>query len=78
MRLVAIDAIGPYVTDDEVARRLIQTATNTDSTLVRIRLIELFVDHRIDTALPEIEAFYRDPRMDELVRDTARWAIDRL
>ncbi len=78
VRLVAIGAVEPYVTDNEVARRLIQTVRQTDSTLVRIRLIELFVDHRIAVALPEIESLHRDPRQEELVRETAQWATGRL
>ena len=78
VRLVAIDAVGPYATDEEVTQRLIQTVQKTDSTLVRIRLIELFVDQRIDAARPEIESLHRDPGVDELVRTSARWAIERL
>ena len=78
VRLRAIDVLGRFAGDDSVASTLIETTRNSESTLVRIRLIEVLVDQKIDAALPTIRSLATDPRADELVREAATWASDRL
>ena len=78
VQLRAIDAIEAYSDDPRIPQVLIWIARESDSTLVRVRLLELFVDQRMSAALPEIQSLEQSPTTDEIVRDSARWAIERL
>jgi hypothetical protein len=78
VRLCAIDAIAPHADDVAVAPHLIEAARRSESTLVKIRLIEVLVDRGVESAAPTIESMSADPRNDALVREAARWASGRL
>lgn len=78
VRLSALDVLDSFAWGEDLDEPLVDLVGETDSTLVRIRLIELLVDHEVETALPVVEALSQDPTIDELVRETARWASRRL
>lgn len=78
VRLAAIDALKRFSNDQTVRANLAASLSANDSPLVQIALIEALVDLRDRSAAPAIRKLGASENIDQLVRERARLALERI
>jgi hypothetical protein len=78
VRLAAVDALKRFSNDQTVRANLATSLSANDSPLVQIALIEALVDLRDRSAAPAIRKLGASENVDQLVRERARLALERI
>ena len=78
VRLAALDALSRYAGQPEVRRELINALENKQSPLVQVALIDMLVDLHDRSAVPQLQRFQQDPKVDPTVRKRVDWGIQQL
>jgi hypothetical protein len=77
VRLSAIDALQKYVTRPEIGKALVDAIATQDSPLVQIALIDLLVDAKDGSVIPELRKL-ENAQVNEAVRQRAAWGLQKL
>jgi HEAT repeats/Putative zinc-finger len=77
VRLSAIDALQKYAREPRVSKALVEAIATQDSPLVQIALIDLLVDAKEGSVIPELRKLEKEP-VNEAVRQRAEWALQKL
>jgi hypothetical protein len=78
VRLAAVDALKRFSSDQTVRTNLVGSLSANDSPLVQIALIEALVDLRDRSAAPAIRELGASEKVDKLVKERARLALERI
>jgi len=78
VRLAAVDALKRFTSEPAVRRGFTESLTATDSPLVQIALIDALVESRDRQAAQALQRLESDERVDNLVRQRAQLAVERL
>ena len=78
VRLSAVDALQKFAGDPEVARAMMQAIPLQESPLVQIALIDMLVQLNAKSQSPALVKLSLDSQTDEVVRQRAAWAVERL
>jgi hypothetical protein len=78
VRLAAVDALRKFSANPAVRGTLDQSLVKQSSPLVQLALIDLIVDTRDRSALPELEALERSTATDRNVKEKALWGASQL
>lgn len=78
VRLSTVDALEKYAGDPQIRRALIAAVPQQDSPLVQVALIDLLVQLKDKDSAPALEKLARDRQADELVRQRAAAAMQKL
>lgn len=78
VRLAAVDALGRYHNQPEVRRGLIDALQPQQSPLVQVALIDLMVEWKDKSVIPQLKNFEQDPSVNPEVRQRAEWGIRQL
>jgi HEAT repeat protein len=78
VRLSAVDALQKFANGPQVALAMVAAIPNQDSPLVQIALIDMLVQLEARNAVPGLTGISKDPRMDEMVRQRAIWALHKM
>jgi hypothetical protein len=77
VRLSAVDALQRFATP-EVIRAMVDAIPVQDSPLVQIALLDMLAQLNANSAAPQLTRISQDARMDEVVRQRAAWALQKL
>jgi hypothetical protein len=77
VRLSAVDALQKYTHNPQVAKALVDAIGPQDSPLVQIALIDLLVDAKEGSVIPELRRLEKAAE-NEAVRQRATWALQKL
>jgi hypothetical protein len=77
VRLSAVDALQKYAHSPEVAKALVDAISPQDSPLVQIALIDLLVESKEGSVIPELRKLEK-AEVNEAVRQRATWGIQKL
>jgi hypothetical protein len=77
VRLSAIDALQKYARNPKVSAALVDSIALQDSPLVQIALIDLLVDAKESSVIPELRKLEKEP-VNEAVRQRAAWGLEKL
>jgi hypothetical protein len=77
VRLSAVDALQKFARNPEVAHSLVSAIEPQDSPLVQIALIDLLVEVKDGSVIPELRKLEKAP-VNESVRQRAAWALQKL
>lgn len=78
VRLSTVDALEKYAGDPQIRRALIAAVPQQDSPLVQVALIDLLTQLKDKDSGPALEKLVRDRQADELVRQRAAAAMQKL
>ena len=78
VRLRAVDALEKYAGDPQIRRALIDAVPMQDSPIVQVALIDLLVQLKDKDSAPALEKLSIDPQTDEMVRQRAAVAMQKL
>lgn len=78
VRLAALDAVSRYADRPEVRRELVDVLQTTQSPMVQMALIDLFVDLHDKSAVPQFRKFQQDPNINPTVKKRVDWGIQQL
>lgn len=78
VRLAALDALHPAVSNDMVRRGLIESLERQKSPLVQIALIDLLVDIRDKEAANPVKDLMQEAGLNPEVKERADWALKQL
>jgi hypothetical protein len=78
VRLSAVDALQKYAGDPQVRRALADAITVQDSPLVQLALIDLLTQMKAHDSAPALQKLAQDNQADEIVRQRARLAVQKL
>lgn len=78
VRLSTVDALEKYAGDPQIRRALIAAVPQQDSPLVQVALIDLLTQLKDKDSAPALEKLARDRQADELVRQRAVAAMQKL
>jgi HEAT repeat protein len=78
VRLSAVDALEKYAGDPQIRRALVDAVPLQDSPLVQVSLIDLLVQLNDKDSAPALQRLAGDPRADEMVRQRAATAMQKL
>jgi HEAT repeat protein len=77
VRLSAVDALQKFAHNPQVTRSLVDAIDSQDSPLVQIALIDLLVDAKEGSVIPELRKLEK-AQVNEAVRQRATWALQKL
>ena len=77
VRLSAVDALQKFARNPQVAQSLVSAIEPQDSPLVQIALIDLLVDVKDGSVIPELHKLEKAP-VNESVRQRVAWALQKL
>lgn len=77
VRLSAVDALQKYAHSPKVTKALVDAIAPQDSPLVQIALIDLLVDSKEGSVIPELRKLEK-AEVNEAVRQRATWGIQKL
>jgi hypothetical protein len=77
VRLSAVDALQKYAHNPQVSKALVDAIEPQDSPLVQIALIDLLVDAKEGSVIPELRKLEK-AEVNEAVRQRATWALQKL
>jgi hypothetical protein len=77
VRLSAVDALQKYAHSADVTKALVDALEPQDSPLVQVALIDLLVDARESSVIPELRKLEKAP-VNEAVRQRATWGLQKL
>jgi hypothetical protein len=77
VRLSAVDALQKFATPD-VIRAMVDAIPVQDSPLVQIALLDMLVQLNASSARPELTKLSQNAQVDEVVRQRAVWALQKL
>ncbi len=75
VRLAAVDALARYSAQPEVRTGIVDALAEQQSPLVHIALIDLAVDARLTQAEGVLRNMENDPKMNQFVRERAKWGL---
>ena len=78
VRLSAVDALQKFAGNPDVIRAMVQAIRVQDSPLVQIALIDMLVQLNAKTETPALVKLSLDGQIDEVVRQRAVWAVQKL
>lgn len=78
VRLSAVDALQKFAGDPEVVRAMVDAIPVQDSPLVQVSLVDMLVQVDARGAAPAMARLAVDEQVDEVVRQRARWALNKL
>jgi len=78
VRLSAVDALQKFSGNPEVARAMIDAIYVQESPLVQVALIDMLVQTSARSVAPAMAKLAKDAQVDEVVRQRAAWALERL
>jgi HEAT repeats/Putative zinc-finger len=78
VRLSAVDALQKYAGDPEVVRAMVDAIPVQDSPLVQIALIDMLVQVNARSARPFMVRLAQDTQAQDVVRQRAGWALEKL
>ncbi|HXB69009.1 MAG TPA: HEAT repeat domain-containing protein [Candidatus Acidoferrales bacterium] len=78
VRLSAVDALQKFAGSPGVIGAMVQAIPVQDSPLVQIALIDMLVQVNAKTETPALVRLSLDPQTDDVVRQRAAWAVQRL
>jgi HEAT repeat protein len=78
VRLSAVDALQKFAGNPEVARAMVDAISVQDSPLVQVALIDMLVQINARSVTPAIAKLSKDLQVDEVVRQRAAWALERM
>ena len=77
VRLSAVDALQKYARNPKVSKALVDAIATQDSPLVQIALIDLLVDAKEGSVIPELRKLEKS-QANEAVRQRATWGLQKL
>jgi HEAT repeat protein len=77
VRLSAVDALQKFATP-EVIRAMVDAIPVQDSPLVQIALLDMLVQLNAKSAAPRLTSLSHNAQVDEVVRQRAAWALQKL
>jgi hypothetical protein len=78
VRLSAVDALQMYARIPQIGKSLVDAIEPQDSPLVQIALIDLLVDAKEGTVIPELRKLEKTAEVNEAVRQRAQWGLQKL
>ena len=78
VRLAAVDALGRYHNQPEVRKGLLDALQGRQSPMVQVALIDLMVDLKDSSVVPQLKKFEQDRDVNPDVRKHAQWGIRQL
>ena len=78
VRLSAVDALQKFAGNPEVARAMMDAISVQDSPLVQVALVDMLVQLNARSVAPGMAKLAKDPQVDEVVRQRAAWALEKL
>src|SRR5207248_344529 len=78
VRLSAVDALQKFAADPRVAPAMIEAIPGQESPLVQIALIDMLVQLNARSTAPDLMRLSKNPQLDEMVRQRAAWALQKL
>jgi hypothetical protein len=78
VRLSAVDALQKFAGDPEVARAMMDAIAVQESPLVQVALIDMLVQINARNVLPAMTKLAGEVQVDEVVRQRANWAVEKL
>jgi hypothetical protein len=78
VRLAAVDALHRFGSSPVTRTAIVQSIRKQDTPLVQIALIDLLVDLKDGSAVPELSQVVTDDKIDSSVRQHAKWALGKL
>ncbi|HXA50357.1 MAG TPA: HEAT repeat domain-containing protein, partial [Candidatus Acidoferrum sp.] len=78
VRLSAVDALQKFAGDTEVARTMVDAIPVQESPLVQVALIDMLVQIDARSVLPSMVKLASDVQIDEVVRQRAAIAVQKL
>lgn len=78
VRLSAVDALQKFAGNPEVARAMMDAISVQDSPLVQVALVDMLVQLNARSVAPGMARLAKDAQVDEVVRQRAAWALERL
>jgi anti-sigma factor ChrR (cupin superfamily) len=78
VRLSAVDALQKFAADPELTRAMVDAIPAQDTPLVQIALIDMLVQLNARGATADLARIAKDPRLDEMVRQRAAWALRKM
>ena len=78
VRLSAVDALQKFAAGPEVARAMVESIPGQESPLVQIALVDMLVQLNARGVAPDLARISKDMQMDEMVRQRAAWALDKM
>jgi len=78
VRLSAVDALQKFASDPEVSRAMVNSIPEQASPLVQIALVDMLVQWNARGVAPNLARISKDAQLDEMVRQRASWALQKL
>lgn len=78
VRLAAVDALGRYHNHPEVRKGLVDALQTQQSPMVQVALIDLMVELKDTSVVPQLRKFEQDPNVNPTVKQRAQWGIHQL
>jgi hypothetical protein len=78
VRLSAVDALQRFAGDPGVARAMMDAIPVQDSPLVQVALIDMLVQINAHSVAPDMAKLAKDAQLDEVVRQRAGWAVQKM
>jgi len=78
VRLSAVDALQKFAANPEVAKAMMDAIPVQESPLVQVALIDMLVQTSARGVVPAMTKLAKDTQVDEVVRQRAAWALERM
>ena len=78
VRLSAVDALQKFAGDPQVTRAMVDAIAVQESPLVQVALIDMLVQMNARSAAPAMSRYATNREVDEVVRQRAAWAVEKL